>query len=101
MFLPGSYRSQQHKIIILKIPFLMSVNTMSYTLCISASCPSCEKIIGLLQDMKVKVNIKDVQLEPNCDVSIIPALFKGNKLIAYGKDIVFYFRKHKKNREAS
>jgi hypothetical protein len=78
----------------------MSVNTMSYTLCISTSCASCEKIIGLLQDMKVKVDIKDVQLEQNCDVSIIPALFKGNKLIAYGKDIVSYFKKHGKRREA-
>ncbi len=79
----------------------MSVNTMSYTLCISASCPSCEKIIGLLHDMKVIVDIKDVQLESNCDVSIIPALFKGNKLIAYGKDIVYYFRKHSKKKEAT
>ncbi|NJO90903.1 MAG: hypothetical protein HC831_19530 [Chloroflexia bacterium] len=69
---------------------------MSYTLCISASCPSCEKIINLLQDMKVKVNIKDVQLEPNCDVSIIPALFKGNKLIAYGKTLCFILENTKK-----
>lgn len=48
--------------------------------------------------MKIKVEIKDVQLEQNCDVSIIPALFKGKKLIAYGKDIVYYFKKHGKKK---
>jgi glutaredoxin len=76
----------------------MSYNSASYTLCVSAFCPSCKRVIGLLQDMNVKVEIKDVQLEKNCQVSIIPALFKGNKLIAYGKDIVYYFKKRKKKR---
>jgi len=76
----------------------MQINTMSYTLCISPSCPSCEEILGLLKDMKVKVNVQNLQLENDCEVSIIPALFKGKRLIAYGKDIVRYFKKHKKKR---
>ena len=71
---------------------------MSYTLCISPSCPSCEEILGLLENMKVKVNVRNIQTEMDCKVSIIPALFKGKRLIAYGKDIVRYFKKHKRKR---
>ena len=48
--------------------------------------------------MKVSVEIKDVQKVKNCDVSIIPALFKGKKLIAYGKDIIHYFKKREEKK---
>ena len=71
---------------------------MSYTLCISPSCPSCEEILGLLDEMKINISVRNIQQDNTCEVSIIPALFKGKRLIAYGKDIVRYFKKHKKKR---
>jgi len=76
----------------------MQLNTMSYTLCISPSCPSCEEILALLKEMEVKIKVRDLQQDEYCEVSIIPALFKGKRLIAYGKDIVRYFKKLKKKR---
>lgn len=46
----------------------------------------------MLRKMKIKPNVKNVELDQSCDVSIIPALFYGDKLLAYGKDIVYYFK---------
>lgn len=66
---------------------------MSYTICISPSCANCQEIMLKLKEMNVEFEAKNIELEKNCEVSIIPALFMGTQLIAYGKDILRYFKR--------
>lgn len=68
---------------------------MNYTICISPNCASCTDILNTLNEMKIKLEVKDINSDIDCSISIIPALFKGKRLIAYGKDIINYFRKKK------
>lgn len=43
--------------------------------------------------MEVSIKIKNIEKQTNksCVSPIVPALYKGRKLIAYGKDIIKHF----------
>jgi len=43
--------------------------------------------------MNVSISIKNIEKQKNksCVSPIVPALYKGRKLIAYGKDIIKHF----------
>ncbi|MDF1546944.1 MAG: hypothetical protein P1P88_03930 [Bacteroidales bacterium] len=69
---------------------------MSYIICITPSCTICHEILQKLEDIEVEFKIKNLEIDDDCHVSIIPALFYEDNLIAYGKDIINYF-KHKKH----
>ena len=66
---------------------------MDYTICISPTCPSCISTLQSLEKMNVDIFIRNINKNNNslCPSPIIPALYKGEHLIAYGKDIVKYF----------
>ena len=63
-----------------------------YTLYITNDCPACDRVIDSLKSGTIDiaiVNISDPGKErPKLGVSVFPALFKINRLIAYGDDII-------------
>ena len=44
--------------------------------------------------MKISINIKNIEKQKNktCVSPIVPALYRGRKLVAYGKDIIKHFK---------
>ena len=66
---------------------------MDYTICISPTCPSCISTLKSLEEMKVEINVRNIDVSENTLYTspIIPALYCGHNLIAYGNDIVRYF----------
>lgn len=66
---------------------------MDYTICISLTCPTCISTLQSLKNMNVNIIIRNIDaIESSWFVSpIIPALYHGHNLIAYGNDIVKYF----------
>lgn len=66
---------------------------MDYTICVSPTCPTCISTLQSLKNMDVNLIIKNIEKEGNSwYVSpIIPALYHGRNLIAYGNDIIKYF----------
>lgn len=69
---------------------------MSYTLFIGKECPACHEVKTYLEDATVSfetVDLNEGQARPELRyVRIVPALFRGNKLLAYGTDIISYFK---------
>ncbi len=68
---------------------------MNYTICISPTCPTCISTLQSLEEMNVTINIRNIDTTENslCPSPIIPALYRGHNLIAYGNDIVKYFNR--------
>lgn len=66
---------------------------MDYTLCISPTCPTCISTLQSLEEMNVHLTIRNINNGEYslCPSPIIPALYHGHNLIAYGNDIVKYF----------
>ncbi len=66
---------------------------MDYTICINPTCPACISTLQSLKEMNVNIIIRNINTSKNflCPSPIIPALYHGPKLIAYGNDIVKYF----------
>ena len=72
---------------------------MKYTLYISENCESCLKVINELQSTTERFIVVNLDREKETvpkNILIIPALFSGNKLLAYGGDIIDFV-----NRKAS
>lgn len=67
---------------------------MDYTICISHTCPTCVSTLQSLKNMNINLIVKNIDTDDNSwFVSpIIPALYLGHSLIAYGNDIVKYFK---------
>lgn len=67
---------------------------MNYSICISPACPYCNYVLKSLKKMDIVVNIKNIEKQKNkfCISPIVPALYRGRILIAYGKDIIKYFK---------
>ncbi len=67
---------------------------MNYSLCISPTCPNCISVLKSLNEMKISINIKNIEKQKNktCVSPIVPALYRGRKLVAYGKDIIKHFK---------
>lgn len=45
--------------------------------------------------MKVEFELKTLEADDDCEIAIIPALFHEKRLIAYGNDILSYFKQKK------
>ena len=67
---------------------------MNYSLCISPTCPNCIFVLESLNEMKISLKVKNIDKQEHslCPSPIIPALYQGKTLIAYGKDIIKYFK---------
>lgn len=64
---------------------------MSYTLYICNHCKGCEKVIAFLRTNNItlkEINIDTDKIDVPIALLVIPALFKENKIIAYGADII-------------
>jgi glutaredoxin len=66
------------------------MNDMNYTLFVTDGCESCHRVARHLKAMQV--NFRTVNLShPDAlrpeQVIIVPALFDGDRLLAYGPDI--------------
>jgi len=57
---------------------------------ICKDCPSCEKVIAFV--ISQNINVQVINVEEDAEelpvIYIFPAYFEGNKLIAYGEDII-------------
>lgn len=62
-----------------------------YKLYITKHCATCARVVHWLETHKMEVPVVDVsdatQPSPPVPLFIFPALFSGNKLIAYGDSI--------------
>ena len=67
--------------------------SMDFIICISPTCPNCISTLQSLEEMNVNITIRNIETSGNflCPSPIIPALYRGHNLIAYGNDIVKYF----------
>lgn len=68
---------------------------MKYTLYISGNCETCRRILRILGNDLPDVSVVNIDLpknNPPADLLIIPALFREDKLLAYGGDIPEYIR---------
>lgn len=65
---------------------------MPYTIYISDHCSDCINVLNFVTEAEVKCQVVNVDKSKNAmpvNIFIIPALTKGEKLLAYGeKDIV-------------
>ncbi len=70
---------------------------MSYRIYIGEGCHDCEKVLAWVKDQNIPVSIVDTDQpgdeQPPFAVFARPALFENDKLLAYGMDIVDYFKK--------
>ncbi len=66
---------------------------MNYTIYISPTCQSCISTLQSLEEMNVQIIIRNIYTNENSlsPSPIIPALYRGHSLIAYGNDIIKYF----------
>ncbi len=56
-------------------------------------CRSCDKIIDYIQSNQIDCRVINYHDEkPNLPIFIFPALFYNDRLIAYGDDIITYFK---------
>lgn len=69
---------------------------MSYRIYIGEGCHDCEKVLDWIKSQHLDVTVIDADdpgnLQPPFAVFARPALFKNNELLAYGMDIVDYFK---------
>ncbi len=66
---------------------------MDFTICISPTCPTCISTLRCLEEMNVILTVRNIEKSEHslCPSPIIPALYYGYNLIAYGNDIIKYF----------
>ena len=68
---------------------------MDYTLYITENCPGCRRVLDRMAADEINIEVRDVsdgmdggQNAP----SLVPALYLGNKLLAYGDEITVVLR---------
>ena len=67
---------------------------MSYTLYIRNHCQGCSRILKALAGMGLNMHVINLDEEMNSSgIIIVPALFNGHRLLAYGDDIAAYLSK--------
>ncbi len=67
---------------------------MSYMLFVRADCPACKEVKTFLERTDLEYGSIDLDKEPGSPeasyIHVVPALFQGKKLMAYGTDIITY-----------
>lgn len=64
---------------------------MKFRLYISNDCPACDRVMEFVTQNNIDhelINISDPGKNPVEGVMIYPALLNGDKLLAYGDDII-------------
>lgn len=61
---------------------------MEYQLYITDNCVGCDRVVEELRNMQFECEVVNVSSRDDCPVMIFPALKEGDKLLAYGDDIV-------------
>lgn len=68
---------------------------MKPTIYLANRCHQCEMVKTFVEKSGVDADIYNVDVtnkKPPVDVFVYPALFVDSKLIAYGEDIITYFK---------
>ncbi len=68
---------------------------MSAVVYVANRCHQCALVKDFVKESSIKADVYNVDLtnkKPPIDVFVYPALFVGPKLIAYGEDIITYFK---------
>ncbi len=69
---------------------------MSYTLYIGDDCHECDEVVDFIKANGTEIRVVNIDQEnetPPVKVYIRPSLFKDGDLVAYGSDIIGYFKK--------
>ena len=73
---------------------------MSAKLFIKENCPACTEVRSYLENNGSNIEIVDLdksgEMPGSNYVQIVPALFEGKKLMAYGADIITYLNSSSK-----
>ena len=74
----------------------MTTTPDNFKVYINDHCPSCGVVIDYLRRNEITCEVINVDFEhkmPPVDLMIFPALFGGDRLLAYGEDIIETLRK--------
>ena len=67
---------------------------MNYKLFVREHCPACQEVKSFLERNNLDFDRIDLDKDPKSPeaqyVQVVPALFHGSKLMAYGADIITY-----------
>lgn len=67
---------------------------MRFTLYVRSHCQGCTRVLKALAPLGLKLQVVNLDEEStNSGVMIVPALFKDERLLAYGDDIAAYLNK--------
>lgn len=69
---------------------------MSYTVYIGDDCHECDEVVEYIKANQPDIPIYNLDHDdkvPPQKIYVRPTLFKGNDVIAYGGDIIRYFKK--------
>jgi len=59
------------------------------------NCHQCQMVKDFVENSRVETEIKNVDHQnevPPKDIFVYPALFIGSELVAYGEDIIKYYK---------
>lgn len=68
---------------------------MSYTVFIGDDCHECDEVVEYMKANKPNVPIYNLDRDdkkPPLNIYVRPTLFKDEEVIAYGSDIIKYFK---------
>jgi len=69
---------------------------MNLSIHVRSGCEVCERILKIIKHKKLNIKIKHSESIVNEQICFItPALFDGEKLLAYGADILPYLKQNK------
>jgi len=63
---------------------------------VNQQCSSCELVVDFVEKEGIECQVHDIDRDGRnlpAELSVFPALFNGEKLIAYGEDIISYLKK--------
>ena len=69
---------------------------MSYTIFTGEDCHECAEVTAFIREQNLEIRIVNLDKDsekPPFRLFVRPSLFKNEKLIAYGSDIIRYFSK--------
>lgn len=71
-----------------------------YQLYIGENCHECQFVVDQLKELNINYELYNIDREdiaPPIRIYTLPAIFKGNELMAYGSDIIKYLKNKSSN----